>query len=81
MYHPHFIKMPNQTCELSEISILILFHLPNCEVVGGGAVAGGALAGGVDDVLAGRPAHHHESILISWSLVLSGVADVIQGGA
>ena len=25
--------MPNQTCELSEISILILFHLPNCEVV------------------------------------------------
>ena len=46
-----------------------------------GAVAGGALAGGVDDVLAGRPAHHHESILISWSLVLSGVADVIQGGA
>ena len=75
--------MPNQTCELSEISILILFHLPNCEVVRGGAVAGGALAGGVDDVLAGRgrPAHHHESILISWSLVLSGVADVIQGGA
>ena len=53
MYHPHFIKMPNQTCELSEISILILFHLPNCEVVRGGAVAGGALAGGVDDVLAG----------------------------
>ena len=64
MYHPHFIKMPNQTCELSEISILILFHLPNCEVVRGGAVAGGG-----------------ESILISWSLVLSGVADVIQGGA
>ena len=53
MYHPHFIKMPNQTCELSEISILILFHLLNCEVVRGGAVAGGALAGGVDDVLAG----------------------------
>ena len=52
MYHPHFIKMPNQTCELSEISILILFHLLNCEVVRGGAVAGGALAGGVDDVLA-----------------------------
>ena len=52
-------------------------------MVRGGAVAGGALAGGVDDVLAGHPAHHqhHESILISWSLVLSGVADVIQGGA
>ena len=51
-------------------------------MVRGGAVAGGALAGGVDDVLAGRPAHHHEIILISWSLVLSGVADVvIEGGA
>ena len=53
-------------------------------MVRGGAVAGGALAGGVDDVLAGRPAHHHESILISWWVaneVLADVADVIQGGA